>query len=30
VSGVCVALAGLAGTRRAVTAAPLQTLRALG
>ena len=29
-SGVCVALAGLAGTRRAVTAAPLQTLRALG
>ena len=30
VSGACVAIAGLAGTRRAVTAAPLQTLRALG
>jgi len=30
VSGLCVAVAGLAGTRRAVTTAPLQTLRALG
>jgi len=30
VSGACVAIAGLAGTRRAVTTAPLQTLRALG
>jgi putative ABC transport system permease protein len=29
-SGLCVALAGLLGTRRAVTTAPLQTLRALG
>jgi putative ABC transport system permease protein len=30
VGGLCVAIAGLLGTRRAVTAAPLQTLRALG